>query len=231
MTKLFKSLAGTALALALVSPVSAQNKPAPAQPASVGTTVQGVGVADLQAAVASSNAYRTAQQQRATYFKPTVDAAQARAQQIDAQLKTLIDKFNADRAAKKPEAQLQQQAQQIQKLRAEGEAEINRALAPVQLSDEFVVEQISEKLPQAVQNVIAKRNLSLLLSPDGVIFAGPQYDVTAAIVAELNVLVPTVQIVPPQGWVPARMRQQQQGAAPAAAAPAARPAGPQPEGR
>ena len=72
------------------------------------------------------------------------------------------------------------------------------------------------------------------------ILAAPPYDMTAALVAELNVLVPSAQINPPPGWQPARVRQQQQqqqqGAAPQAAAPrpavpAPKPAGPQPEGR
>jgi hypothetical protein len=62
------------------------------------------------------------------------------------------------------------------------------------------------------------------------------YDLTDEIVAELNALLPTAQLVPPQGWEPREIREaraqqaaQQAGNRPAAA-PAA-PAGPQPEGR
>jgi len=94
--------------------------------------------------------------------------------------------------------------------------------------------------------VLGRRGITLLLAPDSVLVAAPQYDLTPAIVAELNVLVPTAQLTPPTGWQPRRVReaqqQQQQAGTPAprpagtpAPAPAAttppKPAGPQPEGR
>ena len=78
MTKIFKALCGTALALALVSPAMAQkaDKNAPAAPGA-GPVVAGIGVANLNAAVAASNAYQVAGQQRQTTYKATYDAAQA----------------------------------------------------------------------------------------------------------------------------------------------------------
>ena len=251
MTQTFKFAIGSALAMALAcQPAFAQaaRKPAPA-PVSAprsGPIVPGVGVADLQAAMAKSNAYRVAQTNRQNTYRPTVDAAQARARQIDAQLKPLIDQFNADRAAKKPEAVLQGQLTQIQTIQAQGEAEIKTMLVPIELSEAYVREQIADKMGQAVNNVMSKRGITLLLGPDAVILASQNYDVTDAVVAELNLLVPSVQVVPPAGWVPRAQReaqaQQQQGqpqpaAVPAAKpagtapAPAPRPAGPQPEGR
>ena len=249
MTNMFKFALGSALAAALVAqPGLAQTakKPAvaPAAAAPRGTVVAGIGVADLQAAVASTNAYRAAVQKRQVDYKPIYDAAQARLAQLETQLKPLADQFNADRAAKKSDAVLQTGYEQIQRLQAQGEADIKQILAPSQLSDEYVIEQITEKLPQAVQNVMARRGLTLLLNPDAVILSAPAYDVTAALVGELNVLVPSAQINPPPGWQNRRTRDQQQqqqqqqrpaaGAAPAApkpVTPAPRPAGPQPEGR
>ena len=111
MTNLIKFAAGTALALALsAQPSLAQTKKAAPTVAAAtaaaprGAAVQGIGVADMQVAVANTNAYRTASQQRQTSYKATYDAAQARAKQVDAQLQPLIAAFNADRAAKKPDA-------------------------------------------------------------------------------------------------------------------------------
>ena len=251
MTNTFKFAIGPALALALASqPAFAQaaKKPAPAPVSAprTGPIMPGVGVADLQAAMAKSNAYRVAQTNRQNTYRPTLDAAQARARQIDAQLKPLIDQFSADRAAKKPDAVLQGEYAQIQSMQAAGEAEIKTMLAPIELSEAYVREQIADKMGQAVNNVMSKRGITLLLGPDAVILASQNYDVTDAVVAELNLLVPSVQIVPPAGWVPRAQReaqaQQQQGqprpaAAPAptpagsAPAPAPRPAGPLPEGR
>lgn len=247
MTKTLKLAGSLALAFALLAqPLTAQTRPAAAAPAPAaprGTIVPGIGVADLQAVVFSSNAYRTGMQNRQAQYKGVIDGAQARARQIDAQINGLINQFTADRAAKKPEAVLQAEVAKIQQVKADGENEIKRMLAPVDQSEAYIVEQITDKLPQAVQNVLNKRGITLLLSPNSVYFANPAYDISAAIVQELNLLLPSVQYVPPAGWVPREVREQQaeqqrtqQGGQPAPApaagpVPAPRPAGPQPEGR
>jgi Skp family chaperone for outer membrane proteins len=246
MTKLFKSLCGTALVLAMAAPLAAQTKPAPT-PASAtapsGPIVPGLGVANLDAVIVNSNAYQVAQQQRPVTYKATVDAYNTRAQQLDAQLKVMIDKFNADRAAKKPDAVLQQQYGAIQQFEAQAKEELQRLRMPITLSEAYVIEQIAEKLDQAVQNAMSKRGITILLSPEAVIARTNAYELSPAIIAELNVLIPAANLVPPQGWVPRAAREQQaaQGQAqqprPAAGTPAApkpaapRPVGPQPEGR
>lgn len=243
MTKIFKALCGTAMALALVSPAVAQKKdkaaPAPAA-ASTGSIVPGLAIANLNAAVAGSNAYQVAGQQRQTTYKATYDAAQARATQIDTELKALADKFNADKAAKKPDTVLQQSVLAYQQRQERGKEEIRQVLMPVMLSEAYVEEQITEKLDQAVQNAMNKRGVTIVLQPDTVIARANAYELTPSIVAELNTLIPTANIVPPHGWVPRQVREQQaaqqqaqQAQQPAAAAPAQapRPAGPQTDGR
>lgn len=245
MTKIFKALCGTALALALVSPAVAQKKqpaaPASAAPAS-GPVVPGLAVANLEAAIAGSNAFQVAAQQRQTTYKSTYEAAQTRATQIDAELKTLVDKFNADKTAKKPDAVLQQDYVAVQQRQERGKEEIRQALMPAMMSEAYVNEQISEKLDQAVQAAMTKRGITIVLQPDTVLARANAYELTPAIVAELNTLIPTANLVPPQGWVPRQVREQQaaqqaaqqqaqQPAAAPAAAPAARPAGPQTDGR
>ncbi len=247
MTKYFKTLCGTALVLALATPLAAQNKPAaaPAAPAAAGPIVPGLAVANLDAVIVNSNAYQVAQQQRPVTYKATVDAYNTRAQQLDAQLKVMIDKFNADRTAKKPEAVLQQQYGAIQQFEAQAKEELQRIRMPITMSEAYVIEQIAEKLDQAVQNAMTKRGITILLGPDAVIARTNAYELSPVIIAELNVLLPSVNLVPPQGWVPRSVREQQAaqgqgqqprpatGTAPAVAPkPAAtRPVGPQPEGR
>ncbi len=246
MTKLFKTLCGTALVLALATPLAAQKKPAPAPvpaAAPTGPIVPGLGVANLDAVIVNSNAYQVAQQQRPVTYKATVDAYNVRAQQLDAQLKGMIDKFNADRAAKKPDAVLQQQYGAIQQFEAQAKEELQRIRIPISLSEAYVIEQIAEKLDQAVQNAMSKRGITILLGPEAVIARTNAYELSPTIIAELNVLIPAANLVPPQGWVPRAAREQQaaQGQAqqprpsavtPAAPKPAApRPVGPQPEGR
>jgi Skp family chaperone for outer membrane proteins len=248
MTKLLKVLCGTALMLTLAAPVAAQTKPA-AAPATVaaptGPVVPGLGIANLEAAVANSNAYQVAAQQRTVTYKATYDAAQARATQIDTELKALADKFNADRTAKKPDAILQQDYLAVQQRQKRGEEEIRQILLPVLMSEAYVTEQIEDKLNQAVQGAMTKRGITILLQPGAVYARSNAYEITPAIITELNAVIPTANLVPPQGWLPRAQREQQAAqqaqqpaqprpaTAPAArpGTPAPRPAGPQPDGR
>lgn len=246
MKTLLKPAIALGLALAAISAPSAIAQTRPAAPAApTGTMVPGVGIANVEAIVANSNAYRTAAQQRPTSYKAVYDQAQARATAIDTELKPLIDRFNADRAAKKPEAQLQAQYAAIQQRQQAAQEEIQRLLMPVSLSEAYVVEQIEEKLNQAIRNAMTKGKITLLLSPQSVVATENSYNLTPSILNELNVLIPAAQLVPPQGWEPRQVRESRAaqaggaapaaGAAPAVGAPAVaapRPvAGPQPEGR
>lgn len=240
-------------AFALATPVLAKDKDknaapaaaAPAAPAS-GVVVQGVAVANLEAAMQMTDAFRVASQQRPVTYKAAYDSAEAKGNALQAQIKPLVDKFNIDRQnPKTTQPILQQQAVAIQTLQERGKQEIQQILLPVALSERFVTEQIEEKLDQAVQQAMAKKQVTLLLQPEAVLARSNAYELTPAIVAELNTLIPTAQLVPPQGWEPREVRDakaqqaaaraaQQGQAAPAAAAPAPRPAtpaGPQPDGR
>jgi Skp family chaperone for outer membrane proteins len=244
MKILSNPILATGLVLALAAqPALAQkkdkNQPAAPAAAAGAAVVQGIAVANVNAAAVNSDAYRHATQQRQTTYKATYDAAQVKANQLEAQLKPMAQRFEADRAAKKPEALLQQQYVAIQQLQERGKQEIQQILYPVALSEAYVNEQLTDKLDQATQQAMTKKGITLLLEPSAVRARMNAYELTPAIIAELNLLIPNAQLVPPTGWEPREVREQraamaaQQGA-PAAPAPAPRPAppaGPQPEGR
>lgn len=224
MTTLIKSaFVATLLAAAsFAAPAIAQTGSTP--PLAV---APGVGVANLEAVVANSNAYKVAQTQRQTTYKAQFDAAEARRKAIAAQLQPMADKFNRDRAA--PGANqdsLRQQAGTIQQLQQSGQQELQGILQPVALSEAYVQEQINDKLVTAVQNAMAKRKISLLVNPSAIISANNAYNLNQSVLDELNVLLPSTQIVPPAGWEPREQREQraaeaaQAGGAPAPAAPA-----------
>lgn len=214
------ALAGTQLAA--VAPVAAQT---------TGPIVQGIGVANLDAIIANSNAFRTAQTQRQTTYKAQIDSAEARRQAIAAQLQPLVDRFNRDRQANANQASLQQQATAIQQIQASGEQEMQRLLQPLALSEAYVEEQIGDRLTTAVQNAMNKRKITLLLAPGTVLSANQAYNLNQPILDELNTLVPSVQVVPPQGWVPRDQREAQAAAAQQQGQQPAPPAGQQPVGR
>ena len=197
--------------------------------------VKGIAVANPTAIVALSNAFKVAEQQRPVTYKALVDQASARKAQIEAQLRPLATKLQADAQAPNAatnQAALQQQYGQIQQIEQSGQNEINQILQPVALSRAYVVEQIGDKLEQATKNAMAKQKIEILLDSGSVINAGEAYNLNQAILNEVNVILPSAQLVPPAGWLPRAQRDQQaqqQGAAPAAAAPAT--PGSKPKGR
>jgi Skp family chaperone for outer membrane proteins len=227
MKKLLKTAIAGLLLTAAAQPVVVMAQAA--QP-----IVPGLGIANLEAVVANSSAFKNAQTARQTSYKAQLDQANARRNAITAQLQPLADKFNRDRAAPNAnQTALQQQAQQIQQIQASGEQELQRILQPVALSEAYAEEQINDKLAPAVQAAMNSKQISLLLSPGDVISAHNTYNLNQAILDELNKLIPSVQVVPPSGWEPRQVREAraQQGAAPSPAAAPARPAGQQPQGR
>jgi Skp family chaperone for outer membrane proteins len=114
------------------------------------------------AIVASSSAYQTAQQQRPVTYKAQIDQANTRKNQITAQLQPLYAKLEAD--LKKPDqAALRQQYAQIQQIEQAGQREIQQILEPLQLSEQYVIEQIGDKLDDATQSAMTKRKISLVL--------------------------------------------------------------------
>lgn len=190
--------------------------------------VPGLGVADLQDAVRRSNAFTTATTQIQTTYKAQIDQANARRTALQAELTPLVTAFQtAQRAPNANQAALQTQYQTIQQREQAAQTELNRILAPVQLAQAYVTEQVASRLEGAVDRVMTKRRLSVILPPDATVKSLPAAQVTNDIIAELNTAVPSVQITPPAGWQPGR-----QGAAAAPAPAAATPARPtQPQGR
>lgn len=226
-------LAGIALA-ATTPAFAAKDDKAPA--AAAGPAVAaGVAIANPPAVVAASNAYQVSQQQRPVTYKPQIDQANARKAQIEAQLKPLIEKLQNDSKAANPNrAALQAQYEQIQQIEQAGQAEIQKILEPLNLSQQYVLEQIGDKLDAATQAAMDKKKISLVLDSQSIIKAGQVYNLNQDILNELNVMIPSAQLIPPAGWMPRAQREQQaqaQAAQQQAAPAAAQPAKKAPEGR
>ena len=209
------ALSATVLGLALALPAAAAPapaaSPAPALPAfQSAPTVPGLAVADLNTVMVQSKAWRAAQQERAQTYKAQLDAAEARRKQLAAELQVMVDKYNKDRVAPKPDqALLQRSAQAIQQAQNAGNGEIQTLLRPVALSEAYAAEQIQDKLMRAVEAAMAKQNISFLGELRSLIFGKAAYNLNPAIIAELDLMLPSVQVVPPADWKP---RAAQQGA-------------------
>ncbi len=205
------------LAAALVAPATMVASTAQAQ-------VNGVAVADPQGAIAGSKAWTTARGQIETTYKAQLDQAEARRQAIAKELQPLVTAFQtAQRAPGANQASLQTQAQAIQAKETAGNQELARLTSPAQRAQQYVIEQIQAKLGDAVTNAVKAKNVSLLLRPDAALFAQPTADITSAVTAELDRLVPSVSTAVPASWQP--NQQGQQGGAPAPATPSRAPSG------
>lgn len=203
----------TILKPALAAGIALASLAAPAvmAPAAAQNVVQGIGVVNVPAVVANSNAFRTAQQQRPTTYKAQIDQANARRDAIAAQLQPLYTQFQTAQQAESPNQQtLQQLAGQIQQIEAAGQREMQQILAPVQLSQAYVEEQINDQLVSAIQTAAQKQNVTMVISPDNILYADNAYNMNQAVLDELNTLIPAAQLVPPTGWLPREMREQQQ---------------------
>ena len=195
------AIAAILLAGVVAAPATARDTPSPA----VG--VNGVAFVNLPAVVQKSAAFTTAQAQRPTTYKAQFDQAQARKTAIQAQLQPLVDKAQKDNATPgfNP-ATLQQEVQTIQQIQDSGNKELQAIMQPVAYSEAYVQEQINAKLVDAVKAAMAKTGVTLLLRQEAVVTGGDSANLNQAVLAELNAVLPTAQLVPPAGWEPAEVR-------------------------
>jgi len=191
-----------------------------AAPAAAQQIAPGVGVVSLPAALANSNAYKVAETQRSVTYKPQLDQANARRDQLTAQLQPMYDKFRTDQQANVAQATLQQQAATIQQIEQAGQRELSQIVQPIALSRAYVQEQIEDKLDEAVQAAAKTKKVTLILdaASGAVTFADAKYNMTQDVIDELNKMLPSAQLVPPQGWLPREAREQQAAIAQAQAA-------------
>ncbi len=228
MKSLLKPVIAAGLMLTAASPLV--EAPAFAQ------AMKGIGYVNVNAVISKSNAFKVAEEQRPTTYQQQITQADAKASELNAQLDPMIAKFKTDsESGTVDQATLQQQARAIEQIRTAGQREVDRLMAPFDLSRAYVGEQIGDKLADAIKVAADKKGISLVLRPGQMLYADPGYDISDSVVVELDALLPVAQLVPPPGWLPREMREQyaaQQaaagGAQPAAEAPVA---GSAPEGR
>jgi Skp family chaperone for outer membrane proteins len=188
-------------------------------------------VADLDEAVAKSNAGVLAANQINLTYKAQIDAAQARANTLNTELTGLRNAIVAAQRAPNPnQAAIQAQAAAYQKRQQEAEREVQTLSLPFQTANAYAREQIALKLEAALDRAMTAKRITVVVPPQSVIKALPSAEITADVITQLNALVPTVSTTPPAGWQPGGQGAQGAAPRPAAAAPAT-PAKPQPQGR
>ncbi len=209
MKMLTKTLfAASALTFASMAPASAQS----------------VAYTDVQQVLGLSQAARTADQQMRVTYKANFDQIESRSRVLQAELNAMVVKYQADQKANPNNPALAAQAKAIQDKQRAAQEEMGKLSDPIERVNAYVLEQIDTKLDAAVSAAMAKKKVALLIQKGAVIKNTPGTDLTQDIVAELNVLVPSVSITPPADWQPGQAGRQAQQLPPASAAQ-------QPQGR
>ena len=234
MKTILKTALVAATAMAAAAPLAIA--PAAAQVSGNIATVNAPGV------IITTNAFRTGYQQIGTTYATQTQQLQA-LQQEGQTLLTQLD-TNGDGQLDQAEQQAAQNSQQATRLQ-QIEQQSGQLSNQIDLARVYVVEQLMARYGQALQQVVTQNNIQMVVSPDAVVYAPEQANVTTQVTAALNGLAPSVQITPPQGWQPQRnsvamfqriqqalvtaqaIQQAQQGQAQAAPAPAQQ----QPTGR
>jgi Skp family chaperone for outer membrane proteins len=165
--------------------------------------VAGIATADTAVAITRSKALGTAYQQIGTQYAAVAQQLQAKRTEINnlnAQLDT-----NKDKELTQEELDVAIKAKNplLTQLDAK-QKEINTLQEPIFLAQLYAVEQIALKYDAAQQAVITAKKINVILAPDAFVWAPEAVDVTAAITAELDKVVPSVPITPPAGWRPSR---------------------------
>lgn len=211
MKTIFKTLAlaSAPLAIAAVSiaPAQAQSK-------------LGIAVVNMDRAALEGSAYKTAVEQMKVTYKSNIDSVNTRQTALDAELKQKGATFQAavKAAGGKSTPALQAQYEALQKRAQEAQAELQRLNQPIAIADSYVKAQIAAKMDAALKTAMTQTKVDLVIKEDATEGYQPGVDITSAVTAALNAVVPSVGIVPPAGWQPGQPL-------PGAAAPAGQAAG------
>jgi hypothetical protein len=122
----------------------------------VAAGVNGIAVANLDAVVANSLAFKKAQADREVTYKPQLDAAKAKEAALNAQIKPMVDKFQRIGGARRQRERSGRRSAAGSADPGSGQGRIEKIVEPVRLSDAYVLEQIMDKRAAAVQSAMRR---------------------------------------------------------------------------
>ncbi len=179
-----------------------------------------VGILSVPDVLKISTAYQTAYKElNARGQKLNEDA-----QKEQNALRDLGQTFAAERAKLSPE-QIRTKEKEIQDRATEAQRKFGERNRIVQEAGQYVMMQINRTMEKVAQQVALSRGVNLVLNRAQILGTTADFDLTPAVAEVLNKALPSV-VVPPDGVSALAMtpvKPAAEGAAPAAAAPAAKP--------
>ncbi len=191
MTKFNKSIISVALAAASIM-VSGS---ASAQVAG------GLASADPLFAIAKAKALTAGFNQINTSYASYYTQMEAKTNEIVAMQKQLD--VNKDNQLSEDEIAAAQKAKSpvIQSIQTK-QAELNKLQEPIVLAQYFVIEGVTAQYEAALQSVVAAKKISMVLSPESVIYSAPAGNITQDVTNAIDSRVPAVAVTPPANWRP-----------------------------
>ncbi|APG62932.1 hypothetical protein LPB140_09185 [Sphingorhabdus lutea] len=165
--------------------------------------VAGIATADVTTSIVKAKGFGAAYEQVQNTFSANSGLIQGKLKEINdinAQLDTdgnkELTQAELDAAIKAKNPLLTQLQQK--------EDEINQLEAPAIRARVYIIEQYLQQYAAAQQSVVTAKKINFILAPDAFLWAPEAIDISPAITAELDKLVPTASITPPAEWQPSR---------------------------
>jgi Skp family chaperone for outer membrane proteins len=173
--------------------------------------VSGIAIASITSVVAGTKAYAAALQQIATTYKGTFDQIEQRraallkeSEPLLAQLGTIKDNNVSEEEVEASRTAEGRMLNRLKMLKITAEEDIARLNNGAARAEFFAIESISRQFEAAQKRVVNAKKISLVLSPEVVMYAPDSANISAVIAAEIDKFAPTVGIQPPADWEPSR---------------------------
>lgn len=190
-----KMLVSAALAASLIVPTAANAQAVPAA---------AIAVVDLERVTTQCTACKTA----SAALRGQITAYQNREKSLTSSLETeqkAIQTAIQALAGKEPDAALQTRARAWDTKRQQAAQELSREQQQIQRNQQYVSEQIREKLGPVYQQVMQRRSANVLLEAGSTLATASAVDVTGDVLTGLNAALPSLRTTAPA------QRQQPQG--------------------
>lgn len=169
---------------------------------SASAQVQGsIGTVNAARALLQTNALQNAYNSIGTTYAAQIESLRTLRQQRQTLLKTFDT--NGDNEVDDAEMQAKQgsaEMTQLQTLQNNMKTQSDQ----IDFGKVFAIQEIYKQYPTALQEVITANQVQIVVSPEALLYAPNEADLTPKVTASLNTKVPAVGVVPPAGWQPTR---------------------------
>jgi Skp family chaperone for outer membrane proteins len=134
-----------------------------------------------------------------TQLQSQIQQGRARAQQLEASLKTeaeAIDKAGQALNGKQPDQALQARIAAFRLKQQQGNTELSNRENTIQSTQAHVQQQIGTKIVAIVEQSRARRQASVVMTKASAIASDPANDITGEVLAAMNQQLPAVSVTP-----------------------------------